>query len=335
MTEQNVIVIPKQCFAVAETLMKLEIRPGFIKRPFITHPLNRETRLGMLFFSVAICHQTHELLSRKSGLTGWDYIEEVFLRLAIANSGLLNVNLLAGADHESVEYGLEAAFSDTGNPIDSSLDRIGERVRLYMDLNAFIHKSFDGSFGKLLDEADGYLFNKGKGLYELLGKTEAFSDAMRKKSSFLIKLLIDSELFQIRDAENYVPIMDYHMQRVLLRLGCISIVDQELLESIRNRKLLGSDLPVRKACIDAVNLLSVYSGIEVWKMNDLFWSLGRSCCNETLLCLDKACAKEPCTFQTIILLPEHTQCSFEAVCNGFAKEATRSLWEPLVETHYY
>lgn len=335
MTESCVTVNSSQCLAVSKTLLELEIRPGFTRRPFLSHPLKLETRLNMLFFAVAICHQTRDLKNEKRNLFGWDYIERVFLDLAVNKSKLLDIQMIDQADDESIAFGLEAAFSDDGEAIKTSLDRIGERVRLLKDLSHYIYFESDGSFSSLLEKANGFLINKGQGLYELLEKTEAFADQMRKKSSFLIKLLIDSGLFSIKDPENYIPIMDYHMQRVLLRLGCVEIQDDDLRNAITHRQPLATDQHVRKACIEAVKELAKYSGIDIWKMNDIFWSLGRSCCHESMLCLEGYCIKKPCTFQMIVLTPDHEKCSFEPVCNGAGKEETRLLWEPIVETHYY
>jgi hypothetical protein len=203
------------------------------------------------------------------------------------------------------------------------------------ELSRFIQKRFEGSFSGFLEEANGKLFNHGKGFYETLGQTGAFSDPLRKKSSFLAKLLIDSKLFTISDRKNYIPIMDYHMQRVLLRLGCVKVLDNALGISLRNQTPVTSDQAVRNACIEAMHNLVINSGIDPWVMNDIFWSLGRSCCNETTLCTDKCCMKDPCSFQAIVQIPDHKNCSFETTCKGFQDKETRRLWEPIVETHYY
>ncbi|KAF0198497.1 MAG: hypothetical protein FD166_1138 [Bacteroidetes bacterium] len=335
MHESNVVVDSNQCLAISNVLLLMEFREGFTRRPFLNHPLKKETRLAMLFYAVAICHQTRSLRSAKCNLFGWDYIEKVFLDLALKKSALLIPESLGKDEVESIASALESAFSDDGNPVNTTLDSIEERVGLMKDLSRFLQIESGGSFSHLIEKTGGLLYNQGSGFYEMLEKTDAFGDPMRKKSSFLLKLLIDSGLFVIRDRENYIPIMDYHMQRVLLRLGCIRINDRELLGAIKKRALLPTDQPVRKACIEAVNEIARYSGIEVWKMNDIFWSLGRSCCNDIMLCLDEHCSKEPCTFQTIVLIPEHKNCSFESVCSGYGREETRLLWEPIVETHYY
>lgn len=335
MTENNVIVDSGQCLLVSEILKSLIIRPEFLKRPFLSCPLKTEIRLSMLFSAVAICHQTRNLKSEKYGIYGWDFIEKVFLELAFGKSKLLDVRQLSNADEEAIAFSLESAFSDDGNAINTTLDRIGERTSLLIAMNNFISDEFEGEYSALIRKTDGRLINNGNGFYEILENTLAFADPLRKKSSFLVKLLIDSGLFNIKDPENYLPIMDYHMQRVLLRLGCVKIQDDDLLYALKNRIPQKTDRTVRAACINAVNELTKFSGIPPWQMNDIFWPLGRSCCNETTLCTDKFCTKEPCSFQAMLLIPDHKICSFESVCNGFLHKETKLLWEPIVNTHYY
>lgn len=335
MSDNPVVVDTEQCLAIAEILPGLVIRPEFLVRPFLNHSLEKETRLRMLFYSVAVCHQTRSLKSDKHQLFGWDYIEKVFLELATGNSMLLDVDFLNKTDTETIARHLQVVFSDDGTIQHSTIDRVDERVNLMKELSSFIQNKFGGSISRLLEEANGKLINHEKGFYETLGQTVAFSDPVRKKSSFLAKLLIDSKLFTISDRENYFPIMDYHMQRVLLRLGCVRVLDTDLAISLRNRTPVTSDEAVRNACIGVMHNLIIHSGIDPWVMNDIFWSLGRSCCNETTLCKDQCCMKDPCSFQTIVQIPDHKNCSFEARCKGFQVKETRLLWEPIVETHYY
>lgn len=328
-------VNPGCCSGVAAKLREMPVRLEFRERPFLKPDLEIETRLAMLFYAVAICHQTRNLKSDRHRLYGWEYIEKVFPDLAFRNSYLIDPIAIADTNIDKLATDLAAAFSDDGNPDLTTLDRIGERVMLMNDTSQLVNSLSGGSFGKLLDTTEGLLINEGKGFYELLEKSVSFGDPFRKKSSFLAKLLFDSGLFVIRDSENFIPIMDYHMQRVLLRIGCVEITDNELKTALTNRLPLSSDEPVKTACIAAIKLISTYSGIALWQMNDYFWTLGRSCCNETTLCTDGICSKQPCSFESVISIPDHLHCSFEYICRGFRDQKIRSLWEPMVETHYY
>ena len=314
---------------------RLTIRKDFFERTFLKNAFPIEQKLSMIFNTVAICHQTRNLHSRKLNLFGWDYMEDAFVKLALAESPLLNPNLVVQMESETLHNSLLCAFSDTGLANDSTLDTIEERARLYKGINQLIVEEFDGSFVNLLNRSNHKLINHGQGFYELLSDNEAFADPQRKKSSFLFKLLHDAGLYHAEDEVEFVPIVDYHMQRVLLRLGCVNVLDKDLDVSLRNKIPLESDLPVRQACSDAFKIIAETSGMKIWAMNDVFWPLGRSCCNETTLCSDHKCIKDPCTFNLMIDLENHEQCVFSEVCTAYQQGNPKGYYEPMVTTHYY
>lgn len=330
-----VLTDEKQSIETGRLLKTLKLRKKFYHRPFLIVPAPLETRLRAFFYSVAICHQTYSLKNDELGLYGWDYLEHVFTQLMKQHDELLIPGAMLPANIAILSSRLAHLFSPDGLPKNTSLDRIEERVLFLINLDAFIDIHYDSSLVNLMKTADGKLVNGGKGFYEILSSTFAFSDPMKKKITFLLKLLEEAGMVIIKDKENFVPIMDYHMQRVLLRLGCVEITDAYLREKLMNHELLESDEEIRSACIESFKIISEVSGHPVTKLNDFFWSLGRSCCNEEPLCRFHRCEKEPCTFFQIVDLPEHTDCAFSSVCKGFADAGYRSLWQPVVETNFY
>lgn len=321
--------------AVGEILKGYKIRDKFFDRLFLKNNFTDEQRLSMLFNAVAICHQTRNLYSPSHNLYGWDYIEKAFTDLAENNNPLLCPDIVMKLSPGELQNRLLCIFSDTGDARNSSLDNIEERAKLYFSINKLIINKYQGLFSEFLSSTGNLLFNNGKGFCELLAESNAFSDPQYKKSSFLLKLLIDAGLYQFKDKQNYIPIVDYHMQRVLLRLGCVEVNDLEYDFKLKNNIPIETDMPVRLACIDAFNTISKISGLEVWVMNDIFWPLGRSCCNEITLCTDKRCSKNPCTFDLMIEATQHNQCIFEGVCQGYLSGLPKEYNEPNVETHYY
>ncbi len=313
----------------------LKLNSSFYNRPFLTLEREKELLFRMYFFSVAICHQTHKLYSEKLNLWGWDYLEYGFLEMAKNNSPLLSPEYLINTENSLIENQLARYFSDDYKPETSSLDRLDERVLLMTNAAKIIHNKYNNELSNMFSHSQAYLIKNKQGLYEQLEQFEAFSDPQKKKSTFLIKLLKEAGLIRIIDDENFVPIMDYHMQRVLLRSGCVEITDEDLKNSLINREKLSTDEPVRSSCIEALSLIAELSNREVTKMNDFFWSMGRSCCSETTLCHDKKCVKQPCTFSTIVQLENHKDCFIAEHCMGNSDENYRKLWEPIVKTHYY
>lgn len=335
MKKPQVSVDVHKCSEVAGIISQLKLRPEFYGREYLQIDVDKETRFRMHFFAVAICHHTYRLHHPGLNLFGWDFLEHVFTRLAKNNSPLLNTALLAEANTTEIKQRLCEAFAHGPYPQNCTLDRLDERAGLMKETALLLNEKYDGSVISFFDRSDGQLEGDKDSIYPALAGFEAYADPHRKKSTFLVKLLLEAGLIQIHDPENFVPIMDYHMQRVLLRLGCIEILDPELKNNLIKRKPMNSDEPVRGACIEAFRVIAHESGHPVIKMNDFFWSLGRSCCNETMLCQDGVCEKNPCTFEQIVQLKSHQNCVFDPLCKGARNRSYRKLWQPMVETHYY
>lgn len=335
MNSKPVIINNDQCNRVGEIIKNLKLRPDFYRREFISLKTDNETKCRMLFFAVAICHQTYFLRNPKLNLFGWDYLEHVFLKLAKQKSQLLNPSFLSKTGAGNLIKMIKPLFSHDGMPENCTLDRLEERVVLMKEAGKILLSRYENSVRNMLDKADCYLFGNGEGLYEILACFTAFSDPLRKKSTFFIKLLQEANLVKIHDPENFIPIMDYHMQRVLLRLGCVEIIDPGLRQKLINRTEINSDHEIRSACVEAFRIIAGVSGNGITRMNDIFWSLGRSCCNETMLCVHKYCEKSPCTFTQIVDVDIHDFCIFANVCKGNKDENYRKLWQPIIKTHFY
>lgn len=325
----------EQCEWIGNILKNLKFRPSFYQREFIAFQADKETKMRAYLYSVAICHQTYNLANKKRNLFGWDFLEFAYTNLAKNNSELLDPVYLSSLSTDELSEKLKPIFSDDGNPENCTLDRLEERARFLIDIGKIVKEKYNNKVENLIESCEGFLINGGKGLYELLEEFEAYTDPLRKKSTVLIKFLIDAGLLEIKDPENFIPIMDYHMQRVLMRMGCVEVIDKELKYKLWNKEKIKSDEDIRNACVEATKRIAKISGYGVVKMNDFFYPLGRSCCQEKTLCFDKECNKNPCTFNLVIDLPSHEKCVFEGACKGSLDENYRKYWQPFVDTHFY
>jgi len=330
----NAYVNKEQSEKIGETLKGYHIRSSFFDRPFLSLNASRETKLRMYFYAAGICHQTRSLIDKSRNLAGWEYLEDVFLKLALEDSNFLHPEYLASINTEDIVEQLQTLFSFDGQPKNCTLDRLEERARMLKEMAVLLNDKYGNNAVKLMDETDGLLYNNGKGFYENLGKLEAYCDPQKKKITFFLKLATDAKTIEIKDKQNIIPIMDYHMQRVLLRMGCVE-TDKETRKKLINKDTFSSDTDIREACIESIKVIAETSGHGILSMNDFFWPLGRSCCNESPLCYSNSCSKNPCTFFTMVKLSEHKNCIFEKACKGAENENYRLIWEPMVETHYY
>ena len=331
----QVVVNEEQCKLIAEKLAPLNFRKELLQREYLTFPADRETKLRVFLYSAAICHQTHTLINRRKNIKGWNCIEFTYAGLGKTNSNLIDPAYLATLSPVELAEQLKPIFSEDGNPENCTLDRLEERSQILINISKKLNQEYHGKIENLLEKTENKLINQHQGLYELLEKFPAFGDPLRKKSMVFIMSTLDANLLILEDPENMVPVMDYHMQRLLLRTGCVEIIDPELKQTLQTKKLLKSDEEIRTACVEAVKLLCQFSNRNVLEMDNFLWSLGRSCCRDKILCVDKTCSKNPCTFNLFVDLPEHKSCLFESVCKGKDNEEYRRYWQPQVNTTHY
>lgn len=330
----KVIINYERCKLISARMASLHFRDSFFQRPFLTFSSNKETKLRVFLFVSAICHQTHTLINREKKFKGWDYLEDVFANLGEKQSELLDVEFLAKLSPEELGEKLRPLFSPDGNPDNCTLDRLKERAKMIIQIADKLIEKYDGKIERLLEKSDGYLGGE-DGLYNLLKDFEAFTDPHFKKSTVFIELISDAKLFDIKDPDSIRPTMDYHMQRLLLRTGCLEVKDRELSEALKNKKPMASDEEVRQASIEAVKIMGKAAKKNFFEMNFMLWSIGRSCCKEKTLCFDKECNKNPCTFFKIVDIPNHDVCVFDGACAGSADENYRKYWQPMIDTEYY
>jgi hypothetical protein len=323
-----------QCEAIGKILQELSIKRTASERAFITFKADPETKLRAYLLTVAICHQTHTLINKPLNLVGFNYLEKVFMDLAIADSEMLDPAFLLQQTGQELPTKLGKLFSDTGALKDTTLNRLMERSDLIIDMSRKLVENHSGSISMLLSKSNGYL-DRNDGIYSLLSDFNAYSDPLRKKSTLFVTLALNAGLLEIKDLENLVPIMDYHIQRVLLRLGCVEVLDPSLKHALMHQEKVDSDEEIRYASIEAVKLLALHSGHPLMSIHDFLWPLGRSCCKENPLCKSGVCDKNPCTFDLFVQLPSHKKCVFEGTCKGSLSQEYIKLWQPLVDTHYY
>jgi endonuclease III len=331
-----VFVDREQCKKIASVVAKLKFKPSFYEREFLGFNGDDETKSRVFLYSLAICHQTHNLKSNVLKKAGWDYLEFIYINFGKTNSLFLEPDYLITQNSSSLADQLGKVFSDTGLITDSTFDFREERAKMLIDIANVLVKKYDGSVMRLLNATGGLLKNKGRGLYELLSEMKAYSgDPVQKKASGFIKFLADSNVYQFKDWENYFPMMDYHAQRVLLRMGCVVICDKNLETKLKNKEKMESDEEVRNACVEATKLISKLSGKELSKMNDIFYPLGRSFCTTTTLCHDHVVDIARMNFDKVIDLPDYKKCPFESICMVSIDKEDLKYWQPVVETTNY
>lgn len=330
----RVLVNQNICEAIGKRLQLFSLSENFLQRPFLRIGADPEVMARMLYFSVAICHQTHHLFCEEPRLMGWDYMEYGFGKLALEYPEKLNPGHLASCSSDDVKEMLSGLFINNHLDKKCTLDNLDERTHLLQDAAQMLMNRYGSSMLRLLEETGNTLAGI-SGFYKRLQAASAFRDPLRKKSSFLLKLLTDCNLYEVNDPDNIAPVIDYHMQRVLLRCGALDIHDRKIYNSLVQRLPVKTDKEIRNASLEALKFIANAAGLNILKMNDIFWPLGRSCCLDDPLCISGTCSKKPCTLSVTMQIPAQHSCILSGVCKGEKDEKYRYLWQPIVQTHYY
>jgi len=133
------------------------------------------------------------------------------------------------------------------------------RARLWRDLARGLVARYAGSAERLLEACEGRLGDSG-GLIALLGKFEAFSDPLRKKSYLFAKIAERRGWLDVADLPHWQVCADNVLMRLALRSG--------LVES-------GPEAEVRAATREAFRRVAEETGVSPPVLDDLLWELGR------------------------------------------------------------
>lgn len=312
---------------------RLKFKPSFYERDFIQ--IDSPLKMAMHFYSIGICHQTYHLANRNLNLYGWDYLEYGFLDILKNAPFLLEAKEIVKLSNSELAEKIKPFFAEDQNPDHCTLDNLDERVDLWKDMANGLLRHFDGKIENLFNTNDWVKTQNASNIYDSLKLFEAYSDPFQKKSGVFLKFIADANLIDIEKLENVIPIMDYHMQRVLMRTGCVEISDLQLKEDLQKRLPIKDDEIIRKVCIESMQIIANTSAYHPFKMNDVFYTLGRSCCNEKPLCQVNSCEKFPCTLTRAVVLQTHDTCIFQDICKGAYNTDYLQFWQPQIKTHYY
>jgi len=328
-----VSVSESACSRIATKLVGMEVKmeppAGLLER------LGRELALNVLFFFMAINHDTRGLAGVVCGRyhRGSDFLFQLMLKLAEEDPCLLEPASLK-------ELTLDEFLSWFSKFGEGSLPRRpAERVELLREAATKLLEQYGGEVSTLLEACGGRLAGPG-GLRERLAAFRAFSDPLAKKTMVFAILARLEGLWEPVDPENITVGVDYHLQRVALRTGMVEVRDPRLREKLVMRRFVSSSehRAIRSACLMAFSLLSEFSKLSQLELDQIFWHIGRNCCQVRSPC----CAQEgPCWKPTECTLIKATNyecrgyCPLDGACRGSMDPEFLKLAEPKVITYYY
>lgn len=263
--------------------------------------INRENDLFLMYILVGICHQIN-----------WNFLMKALDEVRIKSPSKFTPEYLAKISHKELTTWLSAY------PKKKRLTKKMKRAALVQDMAKFLLEKYGGKILNLASKSSGKMEGK-NGMYALLAKTIAYGeDPLRKKATVFIDLADELNLIKFSDWENYVPPIDYHIVRILLRSGVVEVLNKQLLLKLMNYHpaIKAGDLAIRQACIKAVILMAGRSPKKRKKIQGIFWVIGRDCCHEeTPNC--KNCQLENCTCKRYISNNCKGDCFLKESCLAF------------------
>lgn len=236
----------------------------------------------------------------------------------------------------SADY--QAVYAPDGDAAHTLINRAEERVAILCDLAQGLLRQYGGSTLNLLSECDGRLHTPaGGGLLNRLAAFQGYDDPHLKKAFVFLKVLDRLDLWHARDTQHLFIPVDYHLIRMALRTGMVSVTNPQLADQLHNQSPASEldDWEIREVVKRAYKALEEHSGIDVFVLDELFWTIGRSCCHYAR---PPRCASCDFTDCSVIKSFDYTcpgRCPLATTCLGARDESYRAYFEPRLVTTYY
>lgn len=324
-----------KCREVAARLQRITIPASEEEGPLPY--VSREQLANYYGAVVAICHQTSPLggpvlrgrLASGEECFGWDYLRKRFAERVGTDSSLLKPS--------TWESMLEEQLIELLTDVEGRATLIDTRRRagLLRDLGRQCQALHWEDLNTMYSLCGGWL-NGGpyQGLYAQLSCFEAYSDPVRKKSSFFLELMRGQGGWVYSDPANLGAPVDYHEVRGHLRIGTVVVEDHDLEEQLRQRRNVSDkqDVAIRKAVYDAINLISsVHGTCDPATLHYLFWNTFRQCCSRDQQHCEEcpgSCGL-PQRYRHAFATTDPERCFFAPVCTSAGKP------DKLIEHQHY
>lgn len=234
--------------------------------------------------------------------------------------------------------GFYRAFSLSNDAAQPSVSRMDERYAMIQEAAQVLLDRYGGSSMGLLQRHPALRAAEGQGLLEVIGRTfTGYQDPLHKKFFVFLKALAAANLWQPNDPQNLMMPIDYHVIRLALRNGIVTVHDQALAQKLRSAAPATPDEEhaIREAVMAAFQEMIEASRLSVFLIDEIYWLVGRSCCDYSRLPRCKTCDFTDCTVQPAFGYTCPGNCPLAADCLGAGDDAYSSLLEPNIVTTYY
>ena len=209
---------------------------------------------------------------------GSDFIWAAFARAAQSDPSMLSLDRMA----TEPDLFKRICTADDGT---CPVPDLASHAALHTAHAMAMKRSWRGDYGALIDAANARPRPIAALLESLVTLPGYMADPLAKKANLLAIILAarPEGFIQNRDPESVAPIVDYHMMRLCLRTGLVSILDDNLRHRLETRQWVDTheELAIRQATGRAILGVVEQTGLSVGAIDGLFFKLGRTVCLET------------------------------------------------------
>ncbi|MCC6905689.1 MAG: hypothetical protein IT326_07590 [Anaerolineae bacterium] len=232
------------------------------------------------------------------------------------------------------------AFSFSDDPSKPDVIRMPERIAVLRDAAKLLLGRYGGKASGMLAEHPTLRHDPttGKpGLLDVIRDFRGFDDPLYKKVFVFLKSLDIRDIWKPADPENVMMPVDYHVIRMALRNGVVTVHDEVLAQKLREAApaTLEEEQLVREATLEACHQMVKFSGLTTYFIDDIYWLVGRSCCHYNRPPRCGACDFSDCSVQPAMGYTCPGKCPLATHCLGATDEAYKTLLEPAIVTQYY
>lgn len=317
---------------LAQALARIPLPPDFRQRFVPLMTAETETARLALLWVAAICHSTKGgLLGRSQGreVKGSEYLLAAFCGAANQEPQLLSIANMKKLDASTLRHLLEAFIE---SPVVTLVD-LDRRAEILRHLAGEIDSLWQGRISSLLEKAAHHVGGE-RGFYAQMDCFSAFRDPLKKKSGVFLYFLEVSGQWSITDADQLLPMVDYHIIRLLCRTGCLEIQRADVRQKLFTKQPVTED---EERCIREAAFqirLELAKTFDVPERGELLYLLGRSYCRYTPVCVNGA-LPESDSFNVYTKTAFQGRCPLQDRCPGACDGSYRGLWEPIIQTENY
>lgn len=204
----------------------------------------------------------------KDGLIGSDYLWTTLTRAV--QEGELDLFKLS---KHGIRRWIYYTFSGAGD----SMTAIDQRIKNWLDLSKKL-KEYWGGYSLSLIEVAGNSLSE---YLQYMRQFRAFDDPLCKLSTLNSYFHVGRGLTTFKDP--LLPCIDYHIIRLMLRLGAVEILDERLEDAIIQGKVMWENPEMRElrnSCMKSLQHVTTYTGISGELLDNYLWFLAKKTCND-------------------------------------------------------